>query len=75
MTRVDPFTRRRIIRFIEEFRTQNGQLPTLRDFAKQHIEESQVDGAIRDGAVEMVYVTLTNGNVVKGYKVVFVEVR
>lgn len=69
MARLDPFTLRRITRFIEEFRKAQGVLPTLKDFEASGLDRAAIDQAEREGAVEKLYVTLTNGTIVKGYKV------
>ena len=68
MAKLDPFTRRRLVAFIESFR-QGGQLPTLKDFEAAGIDRATVDAAVRDNAISQFYVTLTNGTIVKGYKV------
>ena len=68
-TRLDPFTQRRLLRFLEEFRARQGVLPTLKDFEAGGFERDQVEQAIRQGLIEQFYVTLTSGTVVKGFKV------
>lgn len=68
MPRIDPFTRKRIEKFIEDFRAQFGQLPTLNDFESIGIDAKKIDEAVRDGFISEFYVTLTNGVVKKGYK-------
>ncbi len=70
MAALDPFTRKRLIRFIEEFRTRAGQLPTLRDLDEGGFPDEVIKGAIKHKVIEQFYVTLTNGTIVKGYKVV-----
>lgn len=65
---LDPFTTRRMIRFTEEFRGKNGQLPTFRDFAFAGFPEELVKEAVRAKVLEEFYVTLTNGTIVKGLK-------
>ncbi len=69
MSRIDPFTAKRITRFVEEFRARSGQLPTLQDFEKSQISRSTVDQAVREKILELAYINLTNGPMVKGYKV------
>ena len=66
---LDPFTARRITRFIEEHRRAQGQLPTLKDFENQGIPRATVDQAVRENLLEQLYINLTNGPMVKGYKV------
>jgi len=66
--RVDPFTRKRLEKFVEDFRSESGVLPTLRDLENAGFPKKKIDDAIKDGIVSEFYVTLTNGTVVKGYK-------
>ncbi len=70
MAALDPFTRKRLIRFIEDFRTRAGQLPTLRDLDEGGFDDETVKVAIKSKIIEQFYVTLTNGTIVKGYKLV-----
>ncbi|MGK5082507.1 hypothetical protein WDW37_04300 [Bdellovibrionota bacterium FG-1] len=70
MTQLDPFTSRRITRFIEDCRARQGQLPTLKDLREGGFPESTIDLALKARLIESFYVTLTNGNIVKGYKIV-----
>lgn len=67
--KIDQFTLRRLGRFIDGFRQKTGQLPTLKDLAADGFDEALVDSAIKDGRLEQLYVTLTNGSVVKGFKI------
>jgi hypothetical protein len=69
MSRIDPFTERRLLKFIETHREREGQLPTLRDFEQNGFLKDVIDAAIKQKLIEMLYVTLTNGSVVKGYKI------
>lgn len=69
-TKLDPFTEKRIVRFIETFRESNAQLPTLKDFANEGFGEELVALAEKKKLIAKFYVTLTNGAIVKGYKVV-----
>lgn len=69
MARLDPFTTRRIIKFVQDHRTGSGQLPTLKDFEENGFARDLVENAVKDGLIEQFYVTLTNGTVVKGYKI------
>lgn len=66
---LDTFTRRRLLKFIEDFRTRTGQLPTLRDLEAGRFTKPQIDEAIKTRTIELFYVTLTNGTIVKGYKI------
>lgn len=66
---LDPFTRRRLTRFIEEYRTKNGQLPTLQDLATGGFNDDCIKAAVKDKVIEPFYVTLTSGTIVKGFKI------
>ena len=68
MARLDPFTRKRLEKFITEFRDHSGILPTLEELAKAGFDKAKVDDAIHDKIIVEFYVTLTNGTIVKGYK-------
>jgi hypothetical protein len=69
MTATDPFTRRRVSAFVETFRARSGQLPSLRDFEEAGFARALVDSLVREKFLVQLYVTLTNGTVIKGYKV------
>ena len=69
MPQLDPFTSRRLTRFIEDFRQSSGMLPTLLDFERSGFSREQVDLAVKQKLIEQFYVTLTSGTVVKTYKV------
>lgn len=66
---MDPFTRSRLLRFIEKFRQERGQLPTLQDLDADGFDREKVKQGLKLGLIEEFYVTLTNGTIVKGYKV------
>ncbi len=66
---MDIFTRKRLEKFIHDFRESTGQLPTLNDFDQNHFEKDQIKSAVHDGIIEEFYVTLTNGVIKKGYKI------
>lgn len=66
---MDLFTQKRLRHFIETFRQQKGQLPTLKDFAENGFSDDQIAEAEKKKLIEKFYVTLTNGAIVKGYKV------
>ncbi|MBC7385384.1 MAG: hypothetical protein H7301_04360 [Cryobacterium sp.] len=68
MPKLDPFTQKRLERFIEDFRRANGELPTLEELAKSGFDRSCVDAAVRQEVIVEFYVTLTNGVIKKGYK-------
>jgi hypothetical protein len=65
---IDLFTRKRLVRFVEDHRTKSGQLPTFADMEHAGFDRGLVKEAIRLKIVEEFYVTLTNGTVVKGFK-------
>ena len=69
MSKMDPFTQRRLLKFISDYR-KKGELPTLRDLESEGFSKEAIDSAVRDKIIEMLYVTMTNGSVVKGYKIV-----
>ena len=64
----DPFTLKRIERCIEKHRTASGQLPTRQDFEAAGFQRDTIKEAERSGFIEELYVTLTNGTIMKGYK-------
>jgi len=66
---MDAFTAKRLTRFIGEFRQKQAQLPTLKDFAENGFSSDDVAYAEKKKLIEKFYVTLTNGAIVKGYKV------
>lgn len=66
---VDPFTLKRIQRFVEDYRAAHGQLPTLDDFATAGFSKDLVKQATRSEILEQFYVTLSNGVIRKGYKI------
>lgn len=66
---LDLFTKTRLERFVRDFRTKNGQLPTLQDLAKNGFDKATVTKGLKEKVIEEFYVTLSNGTVVKGFKV------
>lgn len=66
---MDPFTRKRITRFVENFRAESGQLPSLSDFEKAGFEKKWVELAVKEELLEQFYVTLTNGTIIKTFKI------
>ena len=69
MSKIDPFTIRRLIKFVEDHRHSTGQLPTLQDFERAGIARETVDQAVRQKILDQQYINLTNGPMVKGYVV------
>ncbi len=67
---LDLFTQKRMSRFVQEFRKSSGQLPTLNDFKAAGFGPEQVEDGIKLKMIEMFYVTLSNGTIVKGYKLI-----
>jgi len=70
MPKLDPFTRRRLEKFVLGFRENQGQLPTLNDCEAAGFDKPTIDQAVKEKCLGEFYVTLTNGTIVKGYKVV-----
>jgi hypothetical protein len=68
MSKLDLFTEKRLKRWLEEFRKKTGQLPTLRDLSEGGFTAESVKLALKGQVLEEFYVTLSNGSVVKGYK-------
>ena len=66
---VDPFTQKRMAKFVEDYRQKSGQLPTIRDFEAAGFDRTTIDSAIKMKLIEEFYVTLTSGTIVKTYKV------
>ncbi len=65
---IDLFTRKRLVRFIEDHRAKSGQLPTFADLEKAGFDRALVKEAEKLKIIEEFYVTLTSGTVVKGFK-------
>jgi hypothetical protein len=66
---MDTFTQKRLIRFVEKFRLETGQLPVLNDFAKEGFDKACVQKAESLQLIEQFYITLTDGSIRKGYKI------
>jgi hypothetical protein len=64
---IDPFTKKRILSIIDAHRSKAGVLPTLQDFNSLGVSESTIDSAVREKIIELRYVTLTSGTILKGY--------
>ena len=67
---LDQITKRRILNFIRGFKTKTGELPTFRDLEEGRFGEDIVKQAVKDGLIEELFVTLTSGTIVKGFRVV-----
>jgi hypothetical protein len=66
---MDPVTRKRILKFVEDFRAKSGTPPTLKNFETGGFSKDQVEEAVKSNLLEMFYINLTNGSVVKTYKI------
>ena len=66
---MDLFTQKRLLKWIERFRAETGELPTLTEFAKVGFDKSSVEKAERLELIEQFYITLTDGSIRKGYKI------
>lgn len=69
MSKIDPFTAKRITVIVERIRSKSGQLPTIKDFEAEGIDRKTIDRAVLENILDQFYVTLTNGTLVKTYKV------
>jgi hypothetical protein len=65
---VDAFTLQRLKKFVIEHRASSGTLPTLADLERAGFPKTLVDAAKKKKLIEELYVTLTNGSIVKGFK-------
>lgn len=68
MTKIDNFTQQRIRRAVQSFRTKTGQLPTLKNLKDEGFDDDTIKLALKAKIIEEFYVTLSNGSIVKGYK-------
>jgi hypothetical protein len=69
VTKPDPFTLHRLCREAKRHRDAHATLPTLRDFEALGFPKDVVDAAVKAGHLVELYVPMTNGALVKGYKV------
>ena len=65
---MDIFTLKRLQRRVRDFREEKGQLPTLQDLEAEGFDKGLVAQAVKKKLIEELYVTLTNGVIMKGYK-------
>lgn len=65
----DAFTLKRLEKFVLEHRQKTGALATIQDITKVGFSENDITFAKKKKILEELYVTLTNGVIVKGYKV------
>ncbi len=67
--KLDSFTLGRIRKFTKDFRETKGQLPTFSDFEANGFSHEMVKAAEQQKAIESFYVTMTNGSIVRAYKI------
>lgn len=58
-----------MLKFTKDTREKTGQLPTLQDYEKSGFPKKLVEEGEKENIIEQFYVTLTNGTILKGYKV------
>ena len=66
---LDQFTGRRILKFITDFKIKTGELPTYQNLEENGFDTDTIKQAIKDELIEELFVTLTNGTIVKGFRV------
>lgn len=69
MSKIDSFTAARLRRFVDQHRMRSAQLPTLRDLEEAGFPKATIESAVAGDVLVELYVTMTSGAVVKGYKV------
>ena len=69
MSKIDMFTEKRMIRFVEKFRSQSGELPTLKDLKDAGFSSADIELSLKGNVIEQFYITLTTGSVVKVFKI------
>lgn len=67
---MDPFSLKRLARFVSEYRKTTGELPTAKELEVEGFSSEDIQFALKKKVIEELYVTLTNGTIVKGFKVV-----
>lgn len=67
MAKLDPFTSKRLVTFVADFRSKTGTAPTLKDLENAGFDSTLIDHAVRSKILDRLYVTLTNGTIVKTY--------
>ena len=70
VSKPDSFTMLRLCREVLRHREAHATLPTLRDLEAAGFAKETVAAAVKAGRLVELYVPLTNGSLVKGYKVV-----
>ena len=66
--RLDAFSLRRLEKVVAGHRARTGELPTFRDLEAAGFAPELLKRAVRDGHLTELFVTLSNGSVVKGFK-------
>ena len=69
VSKPDSFTIRRLCREVERHRAAAETLATLRDLEALGFPKDVVDAAVKAGHLVELYVPMTTGAMVKGYKV------
>jgi hypothetical protein len=69
MSSADPFTLKRLCKFIEDHRAQKALMPTLSDLDQNGFSKEVVQAAVKKGLIKELYSDMTTGAVVKVYKV------
>ena len=68
MPKPNEFEMRRLLKFLDSFRASHAELPTLKDLEAEGFAKELIASAEKSKQVVKLYVTMTNGAVVKGYK-------
>lgn len=66
---MDPFTLKRLVKTVDDTRKKTGALATYQDLEKAGFDKETIETAKKKKLIEEFYVTLTNGTIVKGFKV------
>jgi hypothetical protein len=66
---MDPFTQSRLKKCVLQHRQTHAQLPTLKDLENYGFSKKDVELAVKENCLVSLYVTLTNGAIVKVFKV------
>lgn len=65
---MDSFTQRRLVKFVSDFRAKSGTPPSLKDFEGDGFSKELIELAVKENLLEMFYVNLTSGTIVKTYR-------
>ena len=66
---MDLFSLKRLQKLVAEHRGKTGQLATFKDLQAAGFSNEDVSEAIKKDLIEEFYVTLTNGTIVKAFKI------